>query len=181
MEFKTTSIKRPQRAAFTLVELLISMGIASLLMLACFSLSLYTTRSIASLTDAVDLGARSRYAIDRMSQKLRQASVIKSFSPASVSVVFKGKTLTYTYDATNKKLVEKNEQGVETPLLENCENLKFTLYKRAPITNSFSQFPAGSLSEGKLIHVSWDTSRTLVGRQSGSAEMASARIVLRSK
>lgn len=181
MEFKTTSIKRRQPAAFTLIELLISVGIASLLVIVCLSLSLYTTRSIASLTDSVDLGARSRYAIDRMSQKLRQASVINSFSPSSVSVVFKGKTLTYTYDATDKKLVEIDQVTTNT-LLENCEKLTFTLYKRVPITNSFMQFPAGtSVSEGKLIHVSWDTSRTLVGRQSGSAEMASARIVLRSK
>lgn len=181
MEFKTTSIKRTRRAAFTLVELLISVAIASLLMIVCLSLSLYTTRSIASLTESVDLGARSRYAIDRMSQKLRQASSVKSFSPSSVSVVFKGKTLTYTYDATDKTLVEIDQVSTNT-LLDNCEKLTFTLYKRVPITNSFTQFPAGTtVNEAKLIQVSWDTSRSLVGRQSGSAEMASARIVLRSK
>jgi len=182
MEFKTTSTKQPRSAAFTLVELLISVGIASLLMIVCLSLSLYTTRSIASLTDTVDLGARSRHAIDRMSQKLRQASAINSFSASSVSVLFKGKTLTYTYDPDTKKLVE-NEQGTsETTLLENCDSLKFALYKRVPIEKSFNQFPAGTkLSEGKVIHVTWDTSRTLVSRQSGSAEMASARIVLRTQ
>jgi type II secretory pathway pseudopilin PulG len=182
MEFKTTSTKPSRPAAFTLVELLISVGIASLLMVVVLSLSLHTTRSIASLTDSVDLGARSRHAIDRMSQKLRQASAINSFSPSSVSVVFKGKTLTYTYDATDKKLVERIEQGAETTLLDNCDKLTFTLYKRVPVTNSFTQFPAGTTtSEGKVIQVSWDTSRKLVSRKSGSAEMASARIVLRTQ
>ncbi|HEX5221065.1 MAG TPA: prepilin-type N-terminal cleavage/methylation domain-containing protein [Verrucomicrobiae bacterium] len=181
MEFKTTSTKPSRRAAFTLVELLVSVGIASLLMVVVLSLSLYTTRSIASLTDSVDLGARSRHAIDRMSQKLRQASAINSFSPSAVSVVFKGKTLSYTYDAAEKKLIE-NEQGAQTTLLENCDRLTFTLYKRVPITNSFTQFPANTtISEGKVIQVSWDTSRTLVSRRSGSAEMASARIVLRAQ
>jgi len=182
MEFKTTSTKRPRAAAFTLVELLISVGIASLLMIVCLSLSLYTTRSIASLTDAVDLGARSRHAIDRMSQKLRQASEIKSFSPSSVTVVFKGKRLTYTYNSSTKKLVEYQLGTPANTLLENCDSLTFALYKRVPIAKSFEQFPAGvTMTEGKVIHVSWDTSRTLVGRQSGSAEMASARIVLRAQ
>ena len=182
MEFRTTSTKRRRTAAFTLAELLISVAIASLLMIVCLSLTLYTTRSIASLTDSVDLGARSRHAIDRMSQKLRQASVINSFSPSSVSVVFKGKTLTYTYDADAKTLVESESGLNPVTLLENCDKVTFTLYKRVPINNSFTQFPAGTTtSEGKVIHVSWDTSRTLVSRQSGSAEMASARIVLRTQ
>jgi len=158
------------------------MGIASLLMIVCLSLSLYTTRSIASLTGAVDLGARSRHAIDRMSQKLRQASEIKSFSASSVSVVFKGKRLTYTYNSGSKTLVEYELGTPPNTLLENCDSLTFTLYKRVPIAKSFNQFPAGvTMKEGKVIHVSWDTSRTLVGRLSGSAEMASARIVLRAQ
>ena len=160
--------------------MLISIGIASLLMVVCLSLSLYTSRSIASLTDSVDLGARSRHAIDRMSQKLRQASAVNSFSPSAVSVVFKGKTLTYTYDAAGKTLVE-NEGGTQITLLENCDKLTFTLYNRVPISESFEQFPTGSTNEGKVIHVSWDTNRKRVSRQSGSAEMASARIVLRTK
>ena len=80
-----------------------------------------------------------------------------------------------------EKLLE-NEQGAQTTLLENCDKLTFTLYKRVPITNSFTQFAAGTTTnEGKVIQVSWDTSRTLVSRQSGSAEMASARIVLRAQ
>ena len=181
MEFKTTSIKRPRRGAFTLVEVLITMGIAGLLMIVCLSLSLYTTRSIASLTDSVDLGARSRHAIDRMSQRLRQASAVTSFSPNSITVAFKGKTLTYTYDPSTGEL-EENEQGTITPLLVNCDKFAFTLYKRTPIANSFDQFPAGTkLSEAKVIHVTWHCGRTLVSRKSGSTEMASERIVLRSK
>ena len=183
MVFKTTSTS-PRRArlrGFTLVEVLISAGIASLLMIVCLSLCLYTTRSIASLADTVDLGARSRHAIDRMSQKLRQASAVTSFSTNSVAVNFKGQTLTYTYDPATMKLVE-NDQGKKTTLLDNCNNLTFTLYSRVPIDDSFDQFPADTtIKDAKVIKVSWQCSRTLVSRKSGSAEMASARIVLRAK
>jgi prepilin-type N-terminal cleavage/methylation domain-containing protein len=183
MVFKTTSTKPKlsRSAGFTLIEIMVASAIGVLLLAVCLSLSLYTTRSIASLTDSVDLSARSRHAIDYMSKKLRQASAVTSNSPTSVVVTFKGKPLTYTYDTAARTLVE-NDQGTKKVLLKDCDNLKFTLYKRAPVADSFDQFPAQStLIEAKVIKVSWHCGRTVVGRKSGSAEMASARIVLRAK
>lgn len=182
MVFKTTSTKlKPSRSAgFTLVEMMISVGIGMLLLAVCMSLSLYTSQSIASLTDSVDLGARSRHAIDYMSKKLRQASAVTSFSSNSVAVTFLGRPLTYTYDPDARTLEEKVDQNTPRTLLKECDNVTFTLFKRTPITNSFTQFPAGTtLREAKVIQVSWQCERTRLGRVSGSAEMASARIVLR--
>jgi prepilin-type N-terminal cleavage/methylation domain-containing protein len=181
MVFKTTSTNRKlwRSAGFTLVELMVALVIGVMLLAVCLSLSLYTSRSIASLTGTVDLSARSRHAIDYMSKKLRQASAVTSFSPTSVGVSFKGTSLTYTYDPDDRELVE-TDQGKKKVLLKDCDNLTFTLYKRAPIGSSFEQFPAlNKLSEAKVIKVNWHCGRTLVGRESGSAEMASARIVLR--
>ena len=183
MESKTTFTKSSSRreAGFTLVELMIAVGLSGLLLAACLSLSLYTSRSIASMTDSVDLNARSRLTIDRMSQKLRQASVVKGFSQTSVLVTYEGQPLSYTYNPGLKTLVE-NEAGKVTTLLEDCDYLTFSLYKRNPLTNSFNQFPVLTYTnEAKVIQVSWRCSRNLVGHESGSAEMVSARIVLRAK
>jgi Tfp pilus assembly protein PilW len=169
------------RAGFTLVELAIAAGLSGLLLAVCLSLSLYTARSIASMTDSVDLNARSRYAIDRMSQKLRQATVVKSISTNSVSVISDGRTLTYTYTPSLKTLFE-NDDGMVTALVEDCQNLKFTLYKRNAVTNAFNQFPQLTTTNGaKVIQVNWECRRSLLGEQSGSGEMVGARIVLRAK
>jgi len=160
---------------------MIAVGLSGLLLTACLSLSLYTARSIASMTDSVDLNARSRHAIDRMSQKLRQVSIVRSFSPTSVSVTYEGQPLIYTYNPDLKTLVE-NEAGTVTTLLDDCDTLAFSLYKRNPLTNSFNQFPVLTYTnEAKVIQVSWRCSRDLVGHESGSAEMVSAKIVLRVK
>lgn len=183
MEFKTTSTdqRRPREAGFTLVEFMITAGISGLLLAVCMSLALFTSRSIASVADSVDLNARSRHAIDRMSKKLRQASAVRSFSPTSVSVTYDGRPLTYTYIPSLRTL-EENEAGNVTTLLENCDTLAFSLYKRNPVTNSFNQFPVlTATNEAKVIQVNWRCSRSLVGKTSGSAEMVSARIVLRAK
>jgi hypothetical protein len=163
------------------VEVLIATGLSGLLLAVCLSLALFTARGIASVTDSVDLNARSRHAIDRMGQKLRQASTVKSFSKTSVSLVYDGKDLTYTYDPQLKTLVE-NDAGTRATLLENCDTLAFSFYKRNPVTNSFNQFPVlTATNEAKVIQVNWRCSRELVGKDSGSSEMVSARFVIRAK
>jgi prepilin-type N-terminal cleavage/methylation domain-containing protein len=183
MEFKTTSTnpRHRRQAGFTLVELMVAAALSGLLLAVCASLTLYTARGIASVTDSVDLNARSRLAIDRMSQKLRQASGVKSFSPTAVTVTFNGRPLSYTYLADRRVLVE-NDAGVTNTLVENCDRLTFNYYKRNPMTNSFNQFPIlTATNEAKVIQVNWFCSRTLVGKKSGAAEMVSAKIVLRAK
>jgi len=163
------------------VELLIASGLAGLFLGVCLSLTFFTARSIASVTDSVDLNARSRHAIDRMGQKLRQASTVKSFSPTSVSLVYDGRSLVYTYNPNDKTLVE-NDGGNRTTLLEDCESLAFSFYKRNPLTNSFNQFPVlTATNEAKVVQVNWRCSRDLVGKTSGSAEMVSAKFVIRAK
>jgi prepilin-type N-terminal cleavage/methylation domain-containing protein len=184
MEFKSKSartLRRAGRAGFTLVELLIASGLSGLLLVVLLSLSLYTARGFASVTNSIDLNARSRLAIDRIGQKLRQASAVQSYSPTSVTVTYSGQPLTYSYNPDQRTLVE-NEAGVSRTLVENCEELRFAFYKRNPVGNSFNQFPVvTSASEAKAIQVSWLCSRTLVGLKSGAAEMVSAKVVLRAK
>jgi type II secretory pathway pseudopilin PulG len=172
---------RSRRSAFTLVEMMIAAGLSGLLLVVCLSMALYTSRSIAGAVDSVDMNARSRHAIDRMSKKLRQATMVTSFSTNAVVVQYKGRPLSYTYDEKLQTLVE-NENGTATTLLADCHALKFAIYQRNPVTNSFNQFPVASVTnEAKVIQVSWSCRRSLVGKVSGSSEMTSARIVLRTK
>jgi type II secretory pathway pseudopilin PulG len=183
MEFKTTSTKRPfsSRGGFTLVEVSITCGLSGLLLVVLMTGSFYTNRSIAVLADSVQLNSQSRHAIDRMSQKIRQATAVTSFSPSSITVIYNDQPLTYTYQPDSRRLIE-NENGRTTILLRDCDHLVFELYKRNPITNSFNQFPAlTETREAKLIQTRWLCRTIRDGRQFGSAEMVSAKIVLRSR
>src|SRR5688572_26087311 len=133
MEFRITSTspRRSEQAGFSLVESAIAAGVSSLLLVVCLSLTLFTSRSIASVTASVDLNASSRHAVDRMGQKIRQASVVKGFSPTSVSLTYDGRPLTYTYDPSLQILVENDGGNIRT-LLEHCDTLAFSFYKRNP-------------------------------------------------
>jgi type II secretory pathway pseudopilin PulG len=163
------------------MEVLIAVALSSILLAVVMSLGLYTARSVASVTDSVDLNARSRHAVDRMSKKLRQVSVFNSFSPTSISVAYDGQPLSYTYDPALKTLVE-NENGTVTTLLDDCNDFKFTLYKRNPVTSSFNQFPVTtSTNEAKVIQMNWRCNRILPTKAYGSTEMVTAKVVLRVK
>ena len=161
---------------------MIALGLSGLLLVVCLSLAFFTSRSIASVTESVDLNARSRHAIDRMGQKIRQASVVTSFSPTAVSLVYDSRNLTYTWNANNKTLVEV-DAGVTNTLLEYCDSLTFALYKRNPTSNSvFNQFPVlTATNEAKVVQVNWRCARNLIGKADGSAEMVSAKFVIRTK
>jgi hypothetical protein len=183
MEFKITSIDRRRRGAagFTLIEMMISGGLGVFLLAMTMGVSLYTARSIASLTDSVNLNTQSRLVIDRMSKKIRQATAVTSFSPSYITVDYEGSSLTYAYIAQTGRLVEIQDRR-SIILLENCSSLTFELYKRNPVTSSFDQFPASTvLSEAKLVRVLWQCETTRLGQRLGLSEMISAKIVLRSK
>jgi len=116
-----------------------------------------------------------------MGQKIRQASAVTSFSPTAVSLVYDSRNLAYTWNANNKTLVEV-DAGTTNTLLEYCDNLVFALYRRNPVTNSFNQFPVlSATNEAKVVQVNWRCGRNLVGKADGSAEMVSAKFVIRSR
>jgi hypothetical protein len=182
MEFKTICTnRRSQSAGFTLIEVLIASGLGTLVLGVLLSASLYTNRTLYAMMDSSHLGSDSRYAIDRMSQKIRQAGAVTAYTTNSVSFDYLGGALSYVYEPVSGTLLEV-DHGNKRVLLQNCESLAFELYKRNPITNSFDQYSAtGAINEAKLVKVKWFCKTIRAGRDAGSSEMISAKIVLRTK
>ena len=173
--------KRRTASGFTLIELMVSTALGAIAMAFVMSVTLYTGRSIASLTDSVHLSNDSRAVIDRMSQKIREAEEVTAYSTNSITVDTGGTNLTYSFLADERMLIEI-ENNVTNVLLDNCKSLQFDLYKRNPITNSFEQFPStDTLSEAKLVRVAWTSESIQIGKGKGSSELMSSKIVLRSK
>src|SRR5438045_279185 len=90
----------------TLVELVVAAGIGSIAMAAVMAFTLFSARSFAAVTNYVDLDMRSRSALDRMSQEIRQTDGLAANGYSATQLVFAGKdpvtsapyTLTYAYD-----------------------------------------------------------------------------------
>jgi prepilin-type N-terminal cleavage/methylation domain-containing protein len=179
MDCNLISTKRRRRAGFTLVEVLISSGIAGIVFAAVASLSFYTARSFAALSNYVDLDQRSRNALDQMTTKIRQADGVTDASENSLTFSYAGTPLVYTYNPSSKLLTEAY-QGRTTTLLQECDYFKFELFQRNTAAGTFDQFPVSSdESTVKLVQVSWTCSRTILGQKVNTESIMAAKIVIR--
>src|SRR5258705_8673927 len=81
MECKTTSGKSSQRrGGFVLSEMVMVMGISTMLVVALAAVSMFSSRSFAAIFNYVDLDDANRVAMDQLSRDIRQANRVTAFS-----------------------------------------------------------------------------------------------------
>jgi type II secretory pathway component PulJ len=204
MKCKLTSsqVRQTRIRGFTLAELMVAFGISALLLTVLLTLSLYSGRSFAAMVNYVDLNQRSRAALDSMSRDIRQARDVLVMSATSVTVVIpepgdltvdnhpavtRTNHLTFSWDPGTKLLTStlKKSDGTEeiSQLLNDCENLKFEYFMRAPLTlvpdETWTQPVAPRADHVKEIQVSWVCSRQIMGITRNTESIQTARIVIR--
>src|ERR1041385_3307256 len=185
MECNVTSIKRRRGAAFTLMELLVGLGLSSIVLLALSQLTFFTARSFAALYNYIELDKYSRNALDQMVYKIRQADSLTSF--ATNKLVFSyntTNTLTYFYSTDSKQLLEiiatPSGSSTRKTLLTGCDLLTFNIYQRNTASGTYDQFPATLTNNAaKLVQLSWTCSRTMLGARVNTESVQSAKIVIR--
>ncbi len=177
MDCKTTFTNR-RRAGFTLIELLIATGTGGILLAALAIVIFHGSRSLAALSNYVDLDQSSRRALDRMTMEIRQANSLTAFRTNEVSFAYNGGTLTYSYDPELKKLT-RSFGAQSDVLLKECENLTFSIYQRNPIGGTYDVYPTASTATAKLVQLTWTCSRKILGQAVNTESVQSAKIVLR--
>lgn len=164
--------------AMTLVEVMVAAGIGSIVLSAMAALTIYSARTIASMSNYVDLDQDSRQALDLMIMKIRQASGVTSYTTNKIDLSYQGGTLTYTYSPSAKTLVETYGSTSKT-LLTECDAFRFDIYQRNPINGTFDQYPTAVATNAKLVQITWTCSRTLLGKAVNTESMESAKVVIR--
>jgi Tfp pilus assembly protein PilW len=178
MEFKTTSsIKR--RHAFTLAELMVSIGVSTLVICAIAAVSLYAARSFALLNNYSDLSALSALALDQITRDVRQAEALTTLSTNQIALQMGSNVppVTFTYDPQARTLTRQSGSNA-TVLLTGCNSLAFSAYQRTPIQGTYDQYPPASVANSKVVSVNWVCSREIVNLLS-TENAQSAKIVLR--
>src|SRR5262249_8954429 len=155
---------RARGAGATLSEYLISIGIGSLLAIVLVSVTMYSNRSFASLTNDLDLSTRGMLALDQMSRDIRQCVSLTTY--ASNQLVFSDGTnaasMILTYNPTARTLM-RQQRGRTTTLLTECDSMQFLIYQRTPLPGTYDQYPAATATNCKVVAVKWTCSRTLLG------------------
>ena len=199
-----TALEKVRAArAWTFIEMLIAMAIFSVFMAMVGALSVYGLRSYVAIGNYVDLDAKSRNALDRMTRDIRQAAQVTGYSTNSSFkwLTFKVNnmdvtgtnvqsvtSITYTWDGTARTIIcAKTGEPTKTYLTE-CDDWNFALYQRTPHTNlALAYFPATNaagvydVALCKLVDMNWKCSRTMLGKKVNTESVQTAQIVLRNK
>ena len=170
----------------TLIELMVATAVGAIVLSAVMALTIFSARSFAAVGNYVDLDVKSRNALDRMSQEIRQADALQTCT--ATQLVFGGKdpitsaayTLTYDYNPSEKKLTRT--KGADTQvLLTQCDSLNWYMYQRNMTNGTDQPIPTSVASQCKLVKLTWVCSRDILGKSANTESVQSAEFVIRKK
>ena len=170
-----------QRSAFSLVELVVSVGISTVVMGIIMYSFLFSSRSFVAMGNYMALNTTSLIALDKMTRDIREASSLKYF--AVNQLVFldaSSNQLTYAWDPNSRNLT-RSLGNATTILLHDCDFLCFAISQRSPTTDGvFGFYPAtNNPAICKLVSVSWRCSRTILGEKVNTECVQTAKIAMR--
>lgn len=178
------------RGGFTLVEMLVAVGLGMLVMGVVASLGYFAVRSFVLIGNYSEMGRENRYALDIMLREIRKSTSVVSFqtnNPKSLTLTnaIDNKAMTISWDATaaDSPLVFQMTGQEPQNVLVGCDSWDFTLYQRTPniSATNISFYAAMDTTTCKLIDMSWIVSRTVFGKKINGENLQSAQIVLRNK
>src|SRR5262249_10402165 len=142
---------------FTLIETLVSAGLATAMLTVAVFLTVYGARTFAAMGNYIDLDDQSRNAVDIIGREIRDSSAVVAFQTNLPTMWLKltnatsGTTSILTYDSNARTLVfQKTGQGARTNLTQ-CDQWSFSLYDRAPLVSATNiTFHAATNGAGQL-------------------------------
>ena len=172
-----------QRCGMTLVEAMVALGIGSMTLAAVAVFFLYSFRSLAAITNYIDMDIASRNALDQMTRDIRQMSALTFFQTNEVTFSgLGGATLKYSWSPVTGKLTRERPIGsAQQTLLNSCDAVAFQMFQRHPQpgTNNFTPTTTAALC--KMVSVNWKCSRVLQGNQMNTESVQTTQIVMRNK
>jgi prepilin-type N-terminal cleavage/methylation domain-containing protein len=188
MSIKTVQLSK---SAYTLVEMMMAVGVFSIAALALATIFMFSVRSYAAMANYAVLDQYNRQAMDQLTYEIRQAQRVLDYSSnattRSLSILNgSGTTVTYTFDSSRQAVIRNASDGTAKMLLTNCNLLDFGLYMRPPTNGTFDVYPV-SIGSGsnwqslvKVIQLSWKTSMNICPTMVvNSEDIQTARIVIR--
>jgi hypothetical protein len=193
MCIKTAS--EPSRA-YTLVEMMVSVGLFTIAGLALMFLFVFNTRSFAALSNYAMLDQANRQTMDNVTREIRQAAAFVDYQSNATTRALSilsgdntNTTVTYTFDSNHQWLLRSADDGSPSKILiTNCNLLNFNLGMRPPPppSNTFDFYYAPDMTASnwqatvKLIRLTWKAAINLSPTANvNSEDVQTAYIVIR--
>lgn len=179
-EITTPSAARRAQAAMSLIELMVTVAIASIVFAAVASLSMFTSRSMVAMGNYGDLNRASQDALDRMSREIRQTKDLTYYAQNLLVFTDHDNQPLYYYYVPSVTTLYRYKNGTWEVLLQDCDYLNFSISQRNP-SNNFTFYPVqpNRPDLAKLVDVNWRCSRQILGKKVNTESVQTAKIVLR--
>jgi hypothetical protein len=166
--------------AYTLIEMMMAVGIFLFLVCGITSVSLFTARSFAALGNYSDLDRDSRYALDMLTRDIRKSGGVSYFATNEITLTnLDGSWEDYTWNPGTSYFTRTLPGGVSRTLLSECDSLTFSIFQRN-LLGDFTYVPAGTeTNEAKLVSVHWQCSREIYAQKINTETIQTAKIVIR--
>lgn len=178
------------------MEVLVALGLGSLVLAAVASLTLFGTRSSMAIVNYTDLDAKSRYALDLVGREVRRATAVIAIQTNTTSTQFiqltnalDATTTKVSYDPSARTVTLSRTGQPDQIVLTECDRWSFGLFQRTPwVTGTNILFYPATNSSGvldltvcKLVNLVWKCSRQMEQQKVNTESVQAAQLVLRNK
>lgn len=168
-----------RRQGFSLLEIMVAAGVAGIVVTAIAALSYFTSRSFVAATNYTDMALHSRMALDNMARTIRQARQVTAYTSNSITLLdVSSNVVQYALNPAKGTLINISG-GTTNTYLTGCNSLQFWIYQRTPRSNTFTCYDPASVTNAKLVQVTWSCSRQIFGANVNNEVVESASICLR--
>lgn len=182
-----------QQQGMTLTEVMVALGIGSIVIAVVAVLIVFAARSFAALANYQALDQASSVAADLMSREIRESTSVVSFQNTGNNrwIVFANTnaipayTIRYEWSGPDQLLTaQRSDEAEARVLLRGCERWDFTFHQRTPLPGPGFGFSTNMVNQAecKLVTMTWKCARTLNGTGLLNTEtVQTAQIVMRNQ
>jgi hypothetical protein len=168
----------------SLVEMMVALGCAAIIMTAFVATGITLSTTMLAVRNYNDLNQCSRNALDVMSRDIRNSWAVGNASTGTCLQLTNsnGEVITYNFDGTSgfTRTDQTASATTTTILLTNCNAFNFQYFQRYPTNNmGFFTNSSGLATETKLISITWECSRTILGLKYNTESVQAAQVARR--
>lgn len=186
------SRSRPGARGMSLIEMMVALGIGSIVLVVIGLLSMYGLRSFLVMGNCAALDDQNRLVADRVSRDLRDASKVLEYQADAdgarllVTNNAEGITVEYLWSADTRTLICRKTDEPQSTLLTECDAWQAAFFQNLPqpsVTHPFTPatnaMGATDYTLARVVNVSWTCSRPLAGGSLKTDAAQALRVVLR--
>lgn len=188
----TSQMRQHHEGGFSLVELAVTLGIASIVLVVLGMLSSYGLQSFLVMGNCATLDDKSRLAGDQLTRELRKATRVLRYDvqPEGKLLLLtnkvEGYAVEYFWNAESRTVTCEKTDEPPFVCLSDCYAWDATFFQNVPLASisqpylpATNQFGILNLNEARIVSFSWKCSRPVALSKARTESAHSLQVALR--